>query len=312
MICLNDTDVVEGGASVASVVDYQMHGLVGTAFTQLAAGTLSTTLTSVLYTAGSAISVVSIILVNTHSAAVNVTLRLDPLDGGNPRYLIPETISLGIGYSLHTDGARITVRDASGRFLEGYVAHAVDHTDGTDDIQLATTSQKGLLSDTDWDTFNNKAAAGANSDITSMTGLDNGGIPLQAIANTYGVSWDEDADTYARTGSLAGQPCSQSLADALLPIHAAVRRCILSDSGEVQYYLGATDSTKREDGVLASVLDGTDGQVMTQIPKFCYKYSYSGTTHTWEISLTPSAGFSVHPAFIKNGEVVDYRYIGAY
>jgi hypothetical protein len=59
-----------------------------------------------------------------------------------------------------------------------------------------------------------------------------------------------------------------TLADALLPIQAAMRRCILNDAGEVQYYLGATDSTKREDGVLASVLDGTDGQVMTQIPNF--------------------------------------------
>jgi hypothetical protein len=135
---------------------------------------------------------------------------------------------------------------------------------------------------------------------------------LSTIANTYGVSWNESADTYVRTGSLAAQACSQTLANALLPIQAAMRRCILNDAGEVQYYLGATDSTKREDGVLASVLDGTDGQVMTQIPKFHYKYGYSGTTHTWEISLTPAAGFSIHPAFIKNGVAVDYRYIGTY
>ena len=156
------------------------------------------------------------------------------------------------------------------------------------------------------------ANAPVNDNITNMTALSNGGIPLAAIANTYGVSWDESADTYVRTGSLAAQPCSQTLANALLPVQAAMRRCILNDAGEVQYYLGATDSTKREDGVLASVLDGTDGQVMTQIPKFYYKYGYSGTTHTWGISLTPADGFSLHPAFIKNGVAVDYRYIGAY
>ena len=132
------------------------------------------------------------------------------------------------------------------------------------------------------------------------------------ILSAYGVSWDELADTYVRTGGLVGQPVSQTLNNAMLPIHASMRRCILNDAGEVQYYLGATDSTKREDGVIASDLTGGDGQVMVQFAKFFYRYSYTGTTHTWEVSLTPAAGFSVHPAFIKNGEVVDYRYMGAY
>ena len=110
MICLDSTDVIEGGASVDAVVDYQFHGLVGTTFTQLAAGVMGTTLTTVLYTAGSAVSVVS---------AVNVTLCLDPANGGNPRYLIPETISLGAGYSLHSDGAKLTVMDGSGGLVSG-------------------------------------------------------------------------------------------------------------------------------------------------------------------------------------------------
>ena len=149
--------------------------------------------------------------------------------------------------------------------------------------------------------------------IADFPGFGNAGWGVISCSpNPGGVAWDESADTYARTGSLAGQATSQTLAAALIPIQAAMRRCILSDAGEVQYYLGATDSTKREDGVIASVLDGTDGQVMVQIPKFYYKYGYSGTTHTWEISLFPQLGFSVHPAFVKNGEVVDYRYMSAY
>jgi len=120
MICLDNTDVIEGGAATDAVVEYTMYGLVGTTFTQLAAGVMNTTLTTALYTAGAAVSVVSIILVNTHSAAVAVTLRLDPADGGNPRYLIPKTVSLGAGYSLHTDGARISVMDTSGQIIHGY------------------------------------------------------------------------------------------------------------------------------------------------------------------------------------------------
>jgi hypothetical protein len=37
--------------------------------------------------------------------------------------------------------------------------HQLSHTDGTDDIQTATGSQKGLISSTDWNTFNNKQTA---------------------------------------------------------------------------------------------------------------------------------------------------------
>jgi len=340
MICLDNTDVIEGGASVDAVVDYTIHGLAGATFVQLAAGSLSDVLTAVLYTAGEAISVVSITLVNTHAAAVDVTLRLDPANGGNPRYLIPKTISLGIGYSLHTDGARITVMDRSGNIVTAtaLAIHAASHTDGTDDVQDATAAQKGVATAAQITKLDAIAAladvTGSNppqahtashtdgsDDIQSATNAQKGLATAAqiaaieantAIANTYGVSWDESAGSYARTGSLAGQATSQTLAAALLPIQAAMRRCILNDAGEVQYYLGATDSTKREDGVIASVLTGADGQVMTQIPAFYYKYGYSGTTHTWEISLLPQAGFSLHPAFIKNGAPVEYRYIGAY
>ena len=41
-------------------------------------------------------------------------------------------------------------------------------------ISQATTSTNGYLSSTDWNTFNGKAASGANGDITSMIGLTGG------------------------------------------------------------------------------------------------------------------------------------------
>jgi len=130
----------------------------------------------------------------------------------------------------------------------------------------------------------------------------------------YGVSWDESQATggYTRTGSLAAQPTSQTLAAGLLSIHESMKRCVINDAGEVQYYLYPADSTLKADGITASVLDGSDGQVMVEIPAFYYKYSYAGSTHTWEISAAPTLGFNLHPAFIKNGENVAYRYMGAY
>jgi hypothetical protein len=66
-------------------------------------------------------------------------------------------------------------------------AHASTHTDGTDDIQTASITQKGLLSNSDWATFNSKAAAGTNSDITSMTGLNDAGIPLVKVDGAIGL-----------------------------------------------------------------------------------------------------------------------------
>ena len=127
----------------------------------------------------------------------------------------------------------------------------------------------------------------------------------------YGVAWNENADTYARTGRLAGVAVSGSPGNAVLPIQARMRRCILSDAGVVQYYLHPLDSTKRADGTVAD-LTGGDGQVMVEIPAFCYRHAYAGTTHQWDISETEGWGFSLHPAFIKNGARVNYRYIGAY
>ena len=53
---------------------------------------------------------------------------------------------------------------------------------------------------------------------------------------------------YAMTGLTAGQTCGVTLDDVFLPVHRRLRRCVVTDAGEVAYYLSATDSTKKEDG----------------------------------------------------------------
>lgn len=54
-----------------------------------------------------------------------------------------------------------------------------------------------------------------------------------------------------------------------LPIHNLMKGCILNDDGTVNYYLKPTDWTKKVDES-ASKLDGTDGQVMVEIPEHWY------------------------------------------
>ncbi len=132
-----------------------------------------------------------------------------------------------------------------------------------------------------------------------------------SVFASYGVSWNEEADSYTRVGALIGLAAASSPGNSLLPIQALMKRCIINDAGVVQYYLDATDSTQKEGGG-ASDLTGGDGQVMVEIPAFYYRYNYGGNTHTWEISQTALSGFSLHPAFIKNGGNVSYRYIAVY
>lgn len=76
----------------------------------------------------------------------------------------------------------------------------------------------------------------------------------------YGVVVDESQSSpdLQRVGNLALHKS--------LPIQNRMRRCLLLDNGSVNYYLDANDSTKKEDGTAAN-LDGTDGQVMVEIPK---------------------------------------------
>ena len=114
------------------------------------------------------------------------------------------------------------------------------------------------------------------------------------------LGWNSSTDTYT----------ANTTPSTITSIHQNMKRCVLNADGTVNYFLNPADSTEKLDGT-ASVLDGTDGNVMVQIPKFYFKY-VNGTTHNWDISDVPLAGYQLHPAFFKNGEIVDYRYIGAY
>ena len=119
----------------------------------------------------------------------------------------------------------------------------------------------------------------------------------------YGVSWDETTDAYETLGS--------PVAHLTLPLQSRMRRCLLSDVGQVTAYLDSANSAYLATGAAAD-LTGASGQVMVEIPKFYVSYSYAGTKHTWLIADQPLTGFTVHPAFVKNGAEVPYRYTGAY
>jgi hypothetical protein len=115
----------------------------------------------------------------------------------------------------------------------------------------------------------------------------------------YGVEINEansspDVTRIAGTGQMGYH--------ATLPVQSLMKACLLNDDGTVNYYLDPTDWTKKASGV-ASNLDGTDGQVMIEIPKFYHKIENpSSGVFQHKISLYPITGFIEIPKF----------YIGAY
>jgi len=110
----------------------------------------------------------------------------------------------------------------------------------------------------------------------------------------YGYELDEansspDVTRIAGTGHMAYH--------ASLPVQSLMKGCVINDSGAVQYYLKSDDWSKKADGS-ASVLDGTDGQVMVEIPKFYHKIENpSSGVYRHKISLYPISGFTEIPKF---------------
>lgn len=145
------------------------------------------------------------------------------------------------------------------------------------------------------DTYSMAEVDGKDDYIISM--LSKG---TDVYSGAYGVTWHSDTDTYVRTGT-----------PGVTSIQSLMKRCVLNTNGTVNYFLNPSNSGYKEDGTV-SVLDGTAGNVMVQVPKFYVKYTDDGVSKSVEISLTADAGFVVHPAFVKAGVEVAYRYYRAY
>lgn len=83
----------------------------------------------------------------------------------------------------------------------------------------------------------------------------------------YGIEWNPNVKDprVTRIGNMAFHKS--------LPIQSQMKGCVakkVGDNWQVQYYLKEDDWTKKEDGT-ASRLDGYDGEVMVEVPRFYYK-----------------------------------------
>ncbi len=118
----------------------------------------------------------------------------------------------------------------------------------------------------------------------------------------YGIEWDTavSASACTRIGNLNLHVASLNSVRGL-PIQSKMRGCLLLDNGTVNYYLNPNDWTKKANGT-AALIDGTDGQVMVEIPAHYARFEKEGTKHRAMISEFALPGFTLVPS----------RYIGAY
>lgn len=126
----------------------------------------------------------------------------------------------------------------------------------------------------------NQAAANANTLAPRVTALED----LAMSSAWYGVQWDLTNSNPAMT-RIGNMLLHQSL-----PVQSKMRRCLLNTDGTINYYLHASDSTKKEDGTPAQ-LDGSDGDVMVEIPEYYYRVDTVGDLVKFIMSERPLAGF---------------------
>jgi hypothetical protein len=106
------------------------------------------------------------------------------------------------------------------------------------------------------------------------------------LQGVYGVEWNK---TFATTVCTRVGDMTLHNAVTGLPVHRKMRPCILTDSGVVNYYLNPDNYLLRADG-FAALLNGTDGQVMIEIPEHWRRFDSVGDIQRAQISETSFRG----------------------
>lgn len=221
MIVIDDNDVLAGDASTNTVVDYVISGYVGTAATLLAQSQLSDTPETTIYTSGADATVItSITLVNTHSAAVTVNLFIES------RRIIPEDMSLGIGYSLYTDGQRIAVTDASGNILYSATGMAIDNLS---DVSITSAADHDMLY------YDNASSTWKNAtDSTILSQLSGQAAADFNMPNDQAITFGDAGEKVEGNGTDLTVTSSNLLnlsaaTDIIIPVNVGLK---FGDSGE--------------------------------------------------------------------------------
>lgn len=127
----------------------------------------------------------------------------------------------------------------------------------------------------------------------------------------YGVRWNGTSQTACvRLGDAEGLTANahkgstdsvENDFDSIYP-WSDIRLCNVDSEGNILAYIGEP-TFKR---------DGTNGDVMVEIPKFYYKRTKTGTKEEWWICGVKLPGYELHPLFINDGQEVSKVFHSAY
>lgn len=173
---------------------------------------------------------------------------------GTTSFLVPSTN----GYVLTlTGGLPVWSAPASTGVTSVTASAPLSSSGGTTpniSISQATTSTNGYLSSTDWNTFNNKANSGANSNITSLTGLTGG------IATPNFITFNTSYATALTAGQLGWDATNNSLSIGMIGGN------VTQHIGEDQYiYVKASSAITKGQVIMLTGSVGASG-VLTAAP----------------------------------------------
>jgi hypothetical protein len=109
--------------------------------------------------------------------------------------------------------------------------------------------------------------------------------PLFPYDLWYGIEWDINGSypQCMRIGSLA--------LHQILPIQSQMKRCLLDEYGNVNLYLNPDNSASAINGITPS-LNGSDGQVMVEIPEFYIRFEFNNNIFRCMLSIVDLPGFN--------------------
>jgi len=168
------------------------------------------------------------------------------------------------------------------------------------------------------DVTDNKLKYIEKSDLTDTLGINSNTTRIEFLESSidaYGIEWDKDADEITRLNKAVGKSLTYtpdggtttitSDFDSISP-WADMKRCNaeIVSGGKVQVNAYYGDASYAE--------DGSNGDVMVEIPKFYYRAYRDGNKYYWWVSPEPKPHFSIHPAFVRDDKILDYVYASAF
>lgn len=231
---------------------------------------------------------------NTVTTLNNMTLANVTVSSGNATLTTANVTNLSSGNATIT-GGNVTAGIPTASISNSQLANS-SATLGDAVVTLGSTvTNVGNL------TLENVNISSGNVTVTNVVATN---ISATSLVIGGDITWTQSTDSYSRN---SGVPATTQV---VTDVHRGMRRCLLRDDLTVNYYLDPTNSALKLDGT-SSNLTGADGQVMVEIPAFYVKFT-PGSNRNYAVSLLPSPGYTLHPAFMKDGEFVPYRYYGAY